>query len=498
MATRHFFISVILLLGVILISCGGNVGTPQGGDIEATLDSLELKLNWLDYRLGQERWTEATSGVADSLDFFAGLKQAVTSDEATFNTLRSGRGRLNDDLAKRRFELVYPEVLHTYVNNSRNLKGIFDSLSSYHLKKTCDFDGEMRSTEFLSYLVSRSSSRSDRELAFRALNSPGEAVKSQVGRLFRLRNQIAKRFGYNNYFALTESVQESGSADYLRLISRVDSVTRQEYQQLLGDLRDSFQEPAYEIWDWEYTYAETWRELDRYLPADSQITFLKRSLNAPIYFRVVGDSTTPSRAETIIVSAPYDIRIVCSLTDGVESLRKLFKAAGAAIHVAETSQEPNFLGRTVEPAWSAGIGRFFEDLCLQPEWLRTYARVPENLTLRTVRAKRASDLLKLRLLLTNAMFEYEAYRNPNTNLNTLWWDLFETYTMLPVNDDLHPWAVGETFVSRPLGYRDRLLLPRKPRRICRINTMASWVIRKFGLSSCTTTSASAAGIPGRN
>ncbi len=464
MARRYSLISLIFLLGLVSFACNGEIGTPQGGDINATLDSLELKLNWLDYRLSQERWVRAVGGRTDSLDFFIDLKRAITCDEATFNTLRNGHARLSDETAKRRFDLVYPGVLHAYVNNSRNIRNVFDSLGDYHRRGSFDFDGEMRSAEYLSNLVTRSSSRSDRELAFRALNSPGTEVESQVGRLFRLRNQTAKRFGYNNYFALTERFLKSGSSDYLKLISQVDSVSRQEYQQVLGDLRTSFREGTLEIWDWEYGNADTWRELDRYFPADSQIAFLKRSLadlgfdldNTPIYFHVLGDSTSPGRAETIVVSQPHDIRIVCNLANGLRSMRHLMKATGKAIHIAETAQEPDLMGRTVEPAWAAGIGRFFEDLCLQPDWLRTYARVPNNLVTRATGAKRANDLLHLRLLLTNAMFEYEAYRNPNTNMSTLWWDMFETYTMLPVNDDLQPWAVNEVFVSFPLGYRNEL------------------------------------------
>jgi peptidyl-dipeptidase A len=451
-------------LALISLSCKSDIGTPQAGDISETLDSLEIKMNWLNHRLAQERWADATGGEADSLQFFESLRWATLSDESAFNTLRIGRGQLDDETDRRRFELVYPDVLHAFVNNSRNIRGIHDSLMSYYQRREYEFVGQMHPGDYLRYLVARSGSRSDRELAFRALNSPGQEVVSQVERLFRLRNQVAKRFGYNNYFALAESSQETGSSNYLQLISRVDSVSRPEYQQVLEDLRNDLRAGVVEIWDWRYNFADTWRALDGYFPADSQITFLKRSLaglgfdldNTPVYFHELGDSSAPSYAETIVMSIPYDIRVVCNLIDGFESMQKLMKATGAAVHAAETLEESNILGGTVDPAWSAGVARFFEDLCLQPEWLRTYARVPQNLVDRVTRAKRSNDLLGLRLMLTNAMFEYEAYRNPNTDLNRLWWDLFETYTMLPVNEDLQPWATKEEFVSTPLSYRDRL------------------------------------------
>jgi len=464
MGTRQVFSYLTCLLGLVSFACGGNIGAPSGGDINAALDSLEFKLNWLDYRIAGERWDRESGGEADSLEFFDNLRQAVTGSEATFNTFRGSRGRLDEETDRRRYDLVYPEVLHSYVNHNRNIRSIFDSLTDYHQHRQYEFGGDLRTPEYLCNQVDRSTSRTDREMAYRALNAPGEAVQSLMGRLFRLRNQTAKRFGYNNYFAFTESARQNEPSGYLQLISRVDSVSRQQYQEILAGLRDDFREGVLEIWDWEYSSADVWRELDRYLAADSQMDFLKLSLadlgfdldNSPIYFHEIYDSASPAFARTIVVSLPHDIRVVCHLSDGLRSLRNLFRATGQAIRAAETSQGSDLLGRTVDPAWAMGVGRFFEDLCLQPEWLRTYAQVPENLIGRVTRARQAHDLLNLRLLLTNAMFEYEAYRNPNSDLNTLWWELFETYTMLPRNEDLQPWAVSESFVFQPLGYHDQL------------------------------------------
>lgn len=464
MNAKFLLISVLLIAGLVIASCNNEVGTPSGGNISVVLDSLELKLNWLDYRLAVERWDSVTGGAADSLRFFKNLQRAALSDERTFHTLRGGADRLKDETSQRFYSLVYPEVLHAYVNNSRSTRGIYDSLAGFYERDEVEFDGGVRSLAYLTNLVERSGSRSDRELAYRTLYSPGETIASQVSRLFRLRNQVAKRFGYNNYFALADNSQQNGSTDYLELISAVDSVTRADYRQVFTGLRDNFREGSIEIWDWRHAFADTWRELDRFFPADSQIRFLKRSLagmgfdldNTPIYFHELGDSAAPAYAETIVMMPPYDIRIVCNLTDGIRSMQHLMKAVGAAVHAAEISEESYLLSTTVDPAWSEGIARFFEELCLEPAWLRTYARVPEGLVNRVVQARRADDLLELRLLVTNAMFEYEAYRNPNTDLNDVWWRLFETYTMLPVNEDLQPWAMSESFVTEALGYRDRL------------------------------------------
>jgi hypothetical protein len=55
------------------------------------------------------------------------------------------------------------------------------------------------------------------------------------------------------------------------------------------------------------------------------------------------------------------------------------------------------------------------------------------------------------------MFEYEAYRSPNRDLNSLYWNLFEKFTDMPRHDDLTPWAAREELVSKPLDSHSRLL-----------------------------------------
>jgi peptidyl-dipeptidase A len=54
------------------------------------------------------------------------------------------------------------------------------------------------------------------------------------------------------------------------------------------------------------------------------------------------------------------------------------------------------------------------------------------------------------------MFEYEAYTNPDRDLNKLYWDLYERYVMLPRHDDMRAWAAVTHFTTHPIYLQNYL------------------------------------------
>jgi peptidyl-dipeptidase A len=139
------------------------------------------------------------------------------------------------------------------------------------------------------------------------------------------------------------------------------------------------------------------------------------------------------------------------LGDGFDNYRTLMRQIGTALHAAQISQDSYFLTRSDDPARTESVAAFFEQLCSESEWLERYPGFTPGLVTRFSRALEGRRLLAQRLLLVDAAFEYEAYRNPNQNLNNLYWRLYEQYIGLPVHDDLRPWAGKPEFVTEPLS-----------------------------------------------
>ncbi len=457
--------TILSLLVVFLVAgCSQPGGSLGKRDPVPTLDSLEIKTDWLDYRIGQERWEKMITGQSDSLEIFEHLYRAVISDEAVFASLQGSRPRFHDEIDKRRYDILYADVLRAAIDNSPIVEPVYDSLVDYFATDWCTLDGVSQSVEKVKETMRRGERSIDRETAFRALAQPAPDVIQQFGRLVRLRNQAARRMGYSDYFSLVAHLAEETPEAYDALIDRIDSVTRPKYEEVLQELRRRNNDGVVEIWDWESGFASICREVDSRLPVDSQLAFVKRSLFAlgfdldslSVYFHFGEVGGIPVETQTLIVRAPYDVRVVVNLSDGLAGTVALMRAIATAVQVCESAQDSQLLSGAREPVWRESIAELFERFCYEPQWLVRYAGLPESEMVRFEAAVRARQLLNIRLLLAQAAFEREVYRNPNADFGGLYWDLFARYTMLPRHDDLAWWAADEAFVTAPLSRQDLL------------------------------------------
>lgn len=456
------------LLVVLIVGCFSLPGKGKAADTDdasAVLDSIEVKLGWIDYRLGLEKWQQFETGDADSLAFYRELRRLVVCNGANYERLRNRRSRLQSEVERRRYDLIFPVLVRAQIDNGNTIRGLYDSLAAFYSGPWCELNGQPISVEAAHRVVASSRRGTQRKLAFRTTADPGENIEQQLARLFRLRNQTARRMGYNDYFSLSADLGRFEVAEYRRQIDRIDSATRSAYDRIAKELSPSVEPEALELWDWEQRFSNTLTDADRYFPADSQMVFLRRLMagvgfnldRLPIYWLVESDSTAEGRVETIAVKPPHDIRIVVNLADGLEAYRRLLGAVGLGVQAALSAQESDLLSQAVDPVWSQAVSILFGKLGLLPSGLQSHTGMPAGLVARVALAGRAIDLLRLRLLLLDARFEYEAYRNPSQNLNRLYWDLSDEYTGLPRHDDLSPWAGKQEYVVQPLAFYHRLL-----------------------------------------
>ncbi|TET95729.1 MAG: hypothetical protein E3J26_02335, partial [Candidatus Zixiibacteriota bacterium] len=85
---KKILVALILALAVLLVLSSCQEGQLTEEEVVSCLDSLEMKLEWLDYRLAEESWALYTEGRSDSLEFYRELYDYVTSDRETFEHLR--------------------------------------------------------------------------------------------------------------------------------------------------------------------------------------------------------------------------------------------------------------------------------------------------------------------------------------------------------------------------------------------------------------------------
>ncbi len=460
-------ITLSLLLALVSVLALSSCQEPRltTKEVLNLLDSLEAKFEWLDYRLTEETWELYTAGHSDSLEFYRGLYNYVISDQKTFKQLQNGKHLLTDEVDKRRWELVYTTFLLSQVETQRPISRLRDSLAAVDINYRAEFEGEQRTAEFLYKTYRTDSNRGRRKDAYRAWCSIGLELADGLERLFRLRNQQARKLGYNNFLAMTFSLQEIDNDYYLSLLRRLDSLSEEPYQQILDKTKRKLRQQEIEICDFAYAYADINEEVDRYFPADSQMPYLKRSLKElgfnldklPIYFDLEPRGGKSQFAYAFTIKPPYDMRVLANLSDGLYSTWVLLHEIGHALHSTYIDQDRTLFASALSGGWSEGMAQTVAALCDERQWLEEYAHMPTGLIDRYLTSKREQDVIYLRTTLLRLYFEYEAYTNPDRDLNKLYWDLFEKYLMLPRHDEIKPWAAIIHYITHPVYLQNYLI-----------------------------------------
>ena len=462
--------SIVILLLLACLSLLAFVSCEQtkytGEELLLEIDSLEHKFAWLDHRMSQEYWDLYTTSEADSFEFYQDLYSFVISDERLLGRLQQGRQLLKDDVNRRRWELIYAKVLLGRVESDQEVCDLRDSLSMIDITYRAELDGEQKSNAFLYKTYRTSRDRALRERAYRAYCSIGDEMGDGLSRLFRIRNQRAKNAGYTNYLTMKFKLRELNPDRYLALLKRLDELSQAPYREILEKVKGNLGGADPEIWDLGHSYADLKTEVDRHFPADSQMVYLKRSLKTigfnldklPIYFDLDSREGKSQFAYAFTIKAPWDMRVLANLSDGIGSTRTLLHEIGHVLHSAYINQEEASFGNaaTIDGCWAEGMAQTMALLLDDPAWLAKYAHMPQGLIERYLAARNEGEIIYLRSRLVRLTFEYEAYRNPNRDLGKLYWDLMERYMFLPRHDDINPWAAVIHFTTHPVYLQNYL------------------------------------------
>lgn len=455
-------IVIIILLSLVLSFSTANSDEKS---LLVQFDELEQKLDWLYYRISLEQWDYYTTGKSDSLEYYQNLFDYVLSDKELVKAVSKNNYRFENDIDARRFELIKSIIITDKSGGRNTTSKLQDSLSIIDILFRADFENE-KVTAGKVYKIYRTDSNSGRrESAYRAWCAVGEEMQDGLSRLFRMRNRDAKRQGYNNYMALSFNQMDLNFEEYKSLLKRLKTLSEQPYRTILNKAKLNYKQGELEIWDLAYTYSGINNTIDNYFPVDSQMLFIKRSLkdigfnldDLPIYYDLESREDKSQLAYGFTIKAPVDMRVLANLNKGLYSTRVLLHEIGHTLHSAFIKQERQIFANVIDGLWMESIAQIFTSMMSEKKWLSEYAHIPDDLIDRYLDAKKEQDIIYLRTSLLRLNFEIEAYKNPNRDLNKLYWSLFEEYLSLAPHDDIYPWASLIYYTTHPVYMQNYLI-----------------------------------------
>jgi peptidyl-dipeptidase A len=332
-------------------------------------------------------------------------------------------------------------------------------------------------------ILKESTDREQRKKAWLAQKGAGTAVAPLLKELVKLRNEAARTLGFKNYYEMTVQFDDQDLAELTSIFSQLYETTEKAFKENKGAL-DGMLAKRYGIevrdlapWDYPNPY---FQEAPGIFAADTDRFFRDKDL--PRVDTTFYDSIGLSLGDVLKRSDLYektgksqhafcydidrsgDTRILLNLRKDEDSCATLLHESGhAAYNLYIDRNLPWLLREPAHTFTTEASAMMFERLVKNPSWLqKMIALSPKEAAL--LKPVLLRDLALQQLLFcrwTEVMFnfEQELYRDPDQDLNTLWWTMVEKYQHLkkPEGRDEPDWASKIHLASAPVYYHNYML-----------------------------------------
>jgi peptidyl-dipeptidase A len=307
----------------------------------------------------------------------------------------------------------------------------------------------------------------------------GKELAPSILKLVRLRNEAARSLGYDNYFAMQLELQE---VDEKWLFETLDSLAQRSdaaylsmTQGIQTDLSKRFHVLENEVgpWGWSDPFCQEdpldAKELDT-LTKDLDIVEESKqfylAMGLPVE-EILGRSDNferPGKSQHAFcthIDREGDVRTLNNIQPTMKWLETVLHELGHAVY--ECGFDPSLPWLLKEPphmitteAMALLAGRqAYRDRSLQ-ELVRN---APDSLRQKAEESLKRRQLIFSRWVLVMTYFERELYRNPEQDLNRLWWDLVEKFQKIRSCGSTHgcDWAAKVHIGLAPVYYFSYLL-----------------------------------------
>jgi peptidyl-dipeptidase A len=434
-------------------------------------------------------WQASVTGDAVAEEEAARLDTAlrtVLSRPEAYAFLRGvlADGGVDDPLLARQLALLHdahraqqlePAAIERQVRLEKRLEGRCNAYRA-------ELDGRRVSDNDLRRVLVASDDSGACRRAWEAAKQIGAEVAPELLELVRLRNESARALGFANHYSMRLELDELDEAELFALLDDLERGTAPlfaDYKRGLdARLAARFRVAPAELRPWHYGdpfFQEAPLpdlDLDRHFAARPLEEMLAASFGAigldvrdllaraDLYERP-GKS---QHAFCLCVDRGEDIRVLCNLRPSEFWMSTLLHEFGHAVYDRHVSPSlPFFLREPSHVLTTEASAMLFGRLTKDAAWLERHAGVPpaeaRAVAAACARAARDRLLVQTRWMLVMCHMERALYRDPERDLDTLWWDLVERYQEVrrPDGRRAPDWASKVHFSTAPVYYHNYML-----------------------------------------
>ena len=408
------------------------------------------------------------------------------SDRKKFESLKSYKKlEISDPVIKRQIDLLYYDfasnqfdenLLEEIINHSTEIEKKFSVFRAEVQKK------ELTDNE-IDEILSESKNEAELKDVWKASKNIGELVKDDIVELVKLRNRSAQEMGFDNFYEMSLKFSEQDPDELTLLFDKLNELTRNEFESVKEEidkyLADRLKIPEEKLMPWHYQDKFFQHppeifdvDLDQYYENQDLVEITKEyfnSLNLDIddlleksdLFEKEGKY---QHAYCVNIDRNKDVRVVCNIKPNSDWMGTMLHEFGHAVYDKYISSKLPW--RLREPAHiftTEAIAMLFGRLASNPGWLfkNGIINFGERKKIAQVSGKiiRTQQLVFSRWVQVMFRFEKELYKNPDQDLNELWWNLVEKYQRVrkPEGRNKPDWAAKIHIALYPAYYHNYML-----------------------------------------
>jgi peptidyl-dipeptidase A len=387
---------------------------------------------------------------------------------------------IKDELVKRQLKLLY----NSYLGNQGDINlinKILEKSTSMEEKFNtfrANLNGkELTDNQIKDILKAETDSKKLQE-AWEASKMQGELVAGDLIELVKLRNELARSLGFENYYALSLEVNEQKEKDIAKVFDKVAKLTNIPYEEIKKKI-DNFFYKRYntkELKPWHYQdlfFQEaphiTNVDLDKFYTEDILV-------KAEKFYSSIGIDVSDILKRSDLYEKPGkyqhaycmdldregDIRSLMNVKNTDKWMDTVLHELGHGVYWKYIDKSLPFLIRdTSHTLTTEAIAQLFGRLSKNTSFIKKFCNaIPEDVD---KAEKDIEESLKFKGLIfarwSQVMFNFERslYNNPDQDLNKLWWDIVKKYQGIDFSRNKADWASKIHFVSGPVYYHNYLI-----------------------------------------
>jgi len=480
---------MMLTTGIFLFGCAPRP-RPRQNELEGFIKAHVEKVKPLAKQQSLTWWDAATTGKSEDYERASEMTlkiRRIYSNPQEFALLKDWKksGQVKDALSARQLDVLYrsylgnqiePEMLKTIVDLSTEIEENFSTSRG-------TIRGEKVTDNEIKEILKNQADSGERKLAWLASKQVGAAVAEDLIRLVKLRNQVARNLGFENYHAMFLTIVEQDVDELDKIFAELYELTNAPFAALKADLDKKLAAncgvEVSELMPWHYHdpfFQETPMvydlDLDTYY-ADKDVKELAATFYAGIGLdveSVLAKSDLYERegknphAFCADIDKEGDVRILCNIKNNESWMETTLHELGHAVYDKYHDPEVPYLLREPAHAFTTeAIAMFFGRLSRNPAWMQQMLNLSDEQRreIEKVSGKymQLKQLIFARWAMVMYQFEKQLYANPDQDLNSLWWEMVEKYQFVkrPVGRNTPDWAAKIHFTVAPCYYHNYML-----------------------------------------